>query len=109
MSYSLQTTFLLVILPILLSALYVKRWYKVLEKRKDRIGKTKEKRGIHSSVRLECVQGTILCCKFSCSVEGCDASGGWQYLPDVRQVTAIEIFFALKKITVFSWRGSKLG
>jgi hypothetical protein len=64
--------------------------------------------GSYSSARLACVQGTVLYCKFCCSVEDCDASEGWQKLPDVRQVTAIEIF-ALKKITVFSWRGSKLG
>jgi hypothetical protein len=38
----------------------------------------KQERGIHSSVRLVCVQGTVLCFKFSYSVEGCDASEGWQ-------------------------------
>ena len=78
MSYSLPKTFFFVILPILGSAHYAKRWYTVLRKGKNPIGKMKKKRGIYSSVRLVCVQGTVLCCKFSCSVEGCDASEGWQ-------------------------------
>lgn len=78
MSYSLPATFLLVILLILGKVQYAKRWYKVLKKRKDHIGKMKEKCGSYSRVRLVCVQGTVLCCKFSCNVEGCDACEGWQ-------------------------------
>jgi hypothetical protein len=64
-------------------------------------------------VILVCVwsvwKGLYFVAKFRDSVEGCDACEGWQWLPDVRQVIAIEIFFTLKKITVFSWRGSMLG